>query len=153
MANRYHRPRSLSDLRAAPRFYIGECADGQILTSKALAKMHYKSWEDGFGLAFDRPPQAYQKIHVKNIELDQHFPEPHVKAKSKHKPEPPPTESDSISIESSSDQPTSGNDQYIQVIHSKEKYLKPGTKLTRKKSKTGFDLNMAGANELVCSNV
>ncbi|XP_062998621.1 transmembrane channel-like protein 3 [Elgaria multicarinata webbii] len=153
MAGRSHRPRSLSDLRAAPRFYIGECADSQILTSKALAKMHYKSWEDGFGLAFDRPPHAHRKVHVKNIELEQPYPEPHVKAKSKHKPEPSPTESDSPSVGSSSDQPTSGNDQYIQVIHSKEKYLKSGAKLTRKKSKTSVDLNMAEANELICSNV
>ncbi|XP_053128475.1 transmembrane channel-like protein 3 [Hemicordylus capensis] len=153
MANRSHRPRSLSDLRVAPRFYIGECADSQILTSKALAKMHYKSWEDGFGLGFDRPQHAHRKIHVRNIDLDQRYPEHHVKAKSKPKPEPCPAESDSISIGSSSDQPTSGNDQYIQVIPSKEKYLKSGTKVTRKKSKTGIDLNMAEANELICSNV
>uniref|UniRef100_A0A670JVL7 Transmembrane channel-like protein n=1 Tax=Podarcis muralis TaxID=64176 RepID=A0A670JVL7_PODMU len=153
LANRSHRPRSLSDLRAAPRFYIGECADSQILSSKALAKMHYKSWEDGFGLTFGRPPHAHRKIHLKNIELDPRYPEQHPKAKSKHKPEPSPTESDSISVESSSDQPTSGNDQYIQVIHSKDKYLKPGATLTRKKSKTGADLNMAEANELICSNV
>lgn len=154
MAHRSHRPRSLSDLRAAPRFYIGECADGQILTSKPLAKVHYKSWEGGFGLAFDRPPHSHRKIHVKNIELNQHYPEHHTKtSKSKHKPEPSPTESDSVSVGSSSDQPTSSNDQYIQVIHSKEKYLKSGANLTRKKSKSGIDLNAAEANELICSNV
>ncbi|KAF7241550.1 Transmembrane channel-like protein 3 [Varanus komodoensis] len=153
MAGRSHRPRSLSDLRAAPRFYIGERADSQILTSKALSKMRYKSWEDGFGLTFDKPPHVHRKIHVKNIELDQPYLEHHVKAKSKHKTEPSPTESDSISVDSSSDQPTSGNDQYIQVIHSKEKYLKPGAKQTRKKSKTAIDLNMTEANELICSNV
>ncbi|XP_033023290.1 transmembrane channel-like protein 3 [Lacerta agilis] len=153
LANRSHRPRSLSDLRAAPRFYIGECADSQILSSKALAKMHYKSWEDGFGLTFGRPPHTHRKIHLKNIELDPRYPEQHPKAKSKHKPEPSPTESDSISVESSSDQPTSGNNDYIQVTHSKDKYLKPGANLTRKKSKAGADLNMAEANELICSNV
>lgn len=153
MAHRSHRPRSLSDLRVAPHFYIGESNDNQILTSKSLAKMHYKSWEDGFGLAFDRPPHAHRKVHVKNIELDKHYQEPHVKTKSKHKPEPSPTESDSISIGSSSDQQTSGNDQYIQVIQNKEKYMKSGAKLTRRKSKTGVDLNMSEANELICSNV
>ncbi|XP_042330935.1 transmembrane channel-like protein 3 [Sceloporus undulatus] len=148
MANRSHRPRSLSDLRAAPRFYIGECADSQILNNKALAKMHHKSWEDGFGLAFDQPPHTHRKILMKNIDLDQPYPERHMKPKSKHKPEPSPTESDSIS---SSDQPNC-NDQYIQVIHSKVKYPSGG-KLIRKKSKTAVDLNVAEANELICSNV
>ncbi|KAJ7311061.1 hypothetical protein JRQ81_006659 [Phrynocephalus forsythii] len=151
VTSRSHRPRSLSDLRASPRFYIGDCGDGQILTSKSLAKMHYQSWEDGFGLSFDQPPHAHRRIHVKNIELDKPYPEQRTKAKAKPKPQPPPMESDSVG--SSSDQPTSGNDQYIQVIHNKEKYLKSGGKLIRKKSKTGVDLNLAKANELICSNV
>ncbi|NXG79404.1 TMC3 protein, partial [Baryphthengus martii] len=144
--NRSHRPRSLSDLRPAPRFYIGECADGHILMSKDLARVHYKSWNDGFELDLDRPPYAYKKVHL-------NYPEPRVKPKSKQKVEQPLTESDSISIESSSDPQNSGNDQYIQVIHSKEKYPKPGTKLTKKKSKTSVDLNISEPNELVCSNV
>ncbi|KFQ48246.1 Transmembrane channel-like 3, partial [Pelecanus crispus] len=144
--NRSHRPRSLSDLRPAPRFYIGECADGHILTSKDLARVHYKSWDDGFELDLDRPPYAYKKVHL-------NYPEPRVKPKSKQKLEQSLTESDSISIESSSDPQNSSNDQYIQVIHSKEKYPKPGTKLTKKKSKNSVDLNMSETNELVCSNV
>ncbi|XP_075287866.1 transmembrane channel-like protein 3 [Opisthocomus hoazin] len=144
--NRSHRPRSLSDLRPAPRFYIGERADGHILMSKDLARVHYKSWDDGFELDADRPPYAYKKVHL-------NYPEPRVKPKQKQKLEQSPTESDSISIESSSDPQNSGNDQYIQVIHSKEKYPKPGTKLTKKKSKNGVDLNMSEPNELVCSNV
>ncbi|NWH61421.1 TMC3 protein, partial [Geococcyx californianus] len=144
--NRSNRPRSLSDLRPAPRFYIGERADGHILMSKDLARVHYKSWDDGFELDLDRPPYAYKKVHL-------NYPEPRVKSKSKQKLEQSPTESDSISIESSSDPQNSGNDQYIQVIHSKEKYPKSGTKLTKKKSKTSVDLNMSEPNELVCSNV
>uniref|UniRef100_A0A803TC61 Transmembrane channel-like protein n=1 Tax=Anolis carolinensis TaxID=28377 RepID=A0A803TC61_ANOCA len=148
MAKKSHRPRSLSDLRRAPHFCIGECADNPILSNKALAKMHYRSWEDDFGLMFDRPPHAQRKIHMKNIDLGQSYPEHYMKPKSKHKPEPSPTESDSVS---SSDQP-SCNDQYIQVIHSKEKGPS-GEKLIRKKSKTAIDLNMAEANELICSNV
>ncbi|KFQ67793.1 Transmembrane channel-like 3, partial [Phaethon lepturus] len=144
--NRSHRPRSLSDLRPAPRFYIGERADGHILMSKDLARVHYKSWDDGFELDLDRPPYAYKKVHL-------NYPEPRVKPKSKQKLEQSLTESDSISIESSSDPQNSSNDQYIQVIHSKEKYPKPGTKLTKKKSKNSVDLNMSEPNELVCSNV
>uniref|UniRef100_A0A669PCW6 Transmembrane channel-like protein n=1 Tax=Phasianus colchicus TaxID=9054 RepID=A0A669PCW6_PHACC len=150
---RSHRPRSLSDLRPAPRFYIGERADGHVLTSKDLAKVHYKSWDDGFELDLDRPPYAYKKVHLKNVEVDQHYLEPHVKPKMKHMLEQSLTESDSVSIESSSDPQNSSNDQYIQVIHSKEKYLKPGTKLTKKKSKNNIELNMSEPNELVCSNV
>ncbi|NXX61266.1 TMC3 protein, partial [Scopus umbretta] len=144
--NRTHRPRSLSDLRPAPRFYIGERADGHIFTSKDLSRVHYKSWDDGFELDLDRPPYAYKKVHL-------NYPEPRVKPKSKQKLEQSLTESDSISIESSSDPQNSSNDQYIQVIHSKEKYPKPGTKLTKKKSRNSVDLNMPETNELVCSNV
>ncbi|KAF1502881.1 Transmembrane channel-like protein 3, partial [Eudyptula minor] len=144
--NRSHRPRSLSDLRPAPRFYIGERADGHILMSKDLARVHYKSWDDGFELDPDRPPYAYKKVHL-------NYPEPRVKPKPKQKLEQSLTESDSISIESSSDPQNSSNDQYIQVIHSKEKYPKPGTKLTKMKSKNSVDLNMSEPNELVCSNV
>ncbi|NXT19316.1 TMC3 protein, partial [Syrrhaptes paradoxus] len=143
---RSYRPRSLSDLRPAPRFYIGEHADGHILMSKDLARVHYKSWDDGFEPDLDRPPYAYKKVHLNYLE-------PRVKPKSKQKVEQSLTESDSISIESSSDPQNSSNDQYIQVIHSKEKYPKPGTKLTKKKSKNNVGLNMSEPNELVCSNV
>ncbi|NXY87373.1 TMC3 protein, partial [Alcedo cyanopectus] len=146
LTNRSHRPRSLSDLRPAPRFYIGDRADGHVLMSKDLARVHYKSWNDGFELGLDRPPYAYKKVHL-------NYPEPRVKPKSKQKLEQSLTESDSISIESSSDPQNSSNDQYIQVIHSKEKYPKPGTKLAKKKSKNSIDLDMSEPNELVCSNV
>ncbi|CAM4529313.1 unnamed protein product [Lepidochelys kempii] len=153
LISRSYRPRSLSDLRPAPRFYIGERVDSQILTGKNLAKLHYKSWDDGFELERERHPHSHKKSHMKHVDVDQHYPEHQVKPKSKHKLEQSLTESDSISIGSSSDQQTSSNDQYIQVIHNKEKYLKSGAKLTRKKSKTSIDLNMSESNELICSNV
>ncbi|XP_070618878.1 transmembrane channel-like protein 3 [Erythrolamprus reginae] len=151
VAKQTHRPRSLSDLRAPPRFYIGEWTDNQVPPSRSLAKMHYKSWEDGFGLTYGRGPHPHRKIHLKNIEFDQHYPEHPGKAKPM--PVPSPTESDSISPESSSDQATSGNDQYIQVIPSKEKYLKSGVKGTPQKTKSGVELNLAEMNDLICSNV
>ncbi|OWK62133.1 Transmembrane channel-like protein 3 [Lonchura striata] len=144
--NRSHRPRSLSDLRPASRFYIGDRADGHILMSKDLGRVHYKSWDDGFELDLDRPPYAYKKVHL-------NYPEPRVKPKSKQKLEQSLTESDSISIESSSDPQNSSNDQYIQVIHTKDKYPKTGAKVTKKKSKNSVDLNMSEPSELVCSNV
>ncbi|KAL1007497.1 hypothetical protein UPYG_G00087590 [Umbra pygmaea] len=83
--------------------------------------------------------------------------EPQVKPKmSRSKLEPSLTESDSASLASSSDQQNSSTDQYIQVIHNKEKYLKPEArqgKLAKKKSKASIDLNISESKELVCSNV
>nr|XP_033776668.1 transmembrane channel-like protein 3 [Geotrypetes seraphini] len=151
LINRSHRPRSLSDLRP-PRFYIGDRVDSHILTSRDLAKMQYKSWDDGFELELDRP-QAHKRSNMKKVELDDYYAEKHIKPKSKHKQEPSLTESDSVSVGSSSDQQNSSTDQYIQVIHSKDKYVKSNAKLTRKKSKTSVDLNVSNSNELICSNV
>uniref|UniRef100_A0A8C7JA78 Transmembrane channel-like protein n=1 Tax=Oncorhynchus kisutch TaxID=8019 RepID=A0A8C7JA78_ONCKI len=83
--------------------------------------------------------------------------EPQVKPKtSRSKLEPSLTESDSASLASSSDQQNSSTDQYIQVIHNKEKYLKSEArqgKLAKKKSKASIDLNVSGSKDLVCSNV
>ena len=76
-----------------------------------------------------------------------------MKPKSKRKGEPSLTESDSASLASSSDQQNSSTDQYIQVIHNKEKYLKHSAKLTKKKSKTSGEMNASGSNDLVFSNV
>uniref|UniRef100_A0A6Q2XH77 Transmembrane channel-like protein n=1 Tax=Esox lucius TaxID=8010 RepID=A0A6Q2XH77_ESOLU len=70
--------------------------------------------------------------------------------------EPSLTESDSASLASSSDQQNSSTDQYIQVIHNKEKYLKSEArqgKLAKKKSKASIDLSVPDSKELVCSNV
>ncbi|XP_030620945.1 transmembrane channel-like protein 3 [Chanos chanos] len=152
-----HRPRSLSDLHQPARFYIGDTVDSQLSMAKDLAQGLYGSqepeeedcdmdWED---------TQSRSKSHanVKGAEPTHRHGEAHVKPKTRHKTEPPVTESDSASLASSSDQQNSSTDQYIQVIHNKEKYLKPGTKLTKKKSKAGIDLNVSGSNELVCSNV
>ncbi|KAJ7994742.1 hypothetical protein DPEC_G00252630 [Dallia pectoralis] len=83
--------------------------------------------------------------------------EPQVKPKtSRSMLEPSLTESDSASLASSSDQQNSSTDQYIQVIHNKEKYLKSEAKqgkLAKKKSKASIDLNVSDSKELVCSNV
>ncbi|XP_055756025.1 transmembrane channel-like protein 3 [Salvelinus fontinalis] len=83
--------------------------------------------------------------------------EPQVKPKTpRSKLEPSLTESDSASLASSSDQQNSSTDQYIQVIHNKEKYLKSEArqgKLAKKKSKASIDLNVSGSKDLVCSNV
>ncbi|KAM4675937.1 transmembrane channel-like protein 3 [Discoglossus pictus] len=152
LIRRSNRPRSLSDLRHPPRFYIGDRTDSQILSGRDLAKMQYKSWEGGFHLDTDKTHHR-KKANQKNIPVDERFVERHRKAKSKHKLEPCLTESDSISNASSSDPQNSSTDQYIQVIHNKDKYIKAGGKLMRKKSKHSADLNPSSLNELICSNV
>ncbi|MEE6503283.1 hypothetical protein FKM82_004789 [Ascaphus truei] len=152
LIRRSHRPRSLSDLRHPPRFYIGDRTDTQILSGRDLVKMQYKSWDGGVHLESDRPHHR-KKTNVKSVDLDEHYVERYRKAKSKHKLEPCLTESDSVSNASSSDQQNSSTDQYIQVIHNKDKYIKPSVKLTRKKSKGSVDLKVSPLNELICSNV
>ncbi|XP_053575300.1 transmembrane channel-like protein 3 [Bombina bombina] len=146
------RPRSLSDLRHPPRFYIGDCTDSQILSGRDLVKMQYKSWEGGFHLGTDKTHHR-KKEHQKNVEFSDHLMERQRKVKAKHKPEAYLTESDSVSNASSSDPQNSSTDQYIQVIHNKDKFIKASGKLAKKKSKAGVDLNVSPFNELICSNV
>ncbi|XP_077329394.1 transmembrane channel-like protein 3 [Lithobates pipiens] len=152
LIRRSNRPRSLSDLRHNPRFYIGDRNDGQMISGRDIARMQYKSWEGGFQIDSEKPHHR-KKVNLKNVDLDEQFMERHRKVKSKHKLEPCLTESDSMSNASSSDQQNSSTDQYIQVIHTKDKYIKGGGKLTKKKSKASVDLNASPLNELICSNV
>ncbi|KAM8972285.1 transmembrane channel-like protein 3 [Pelodytes ibericus] len=152
LIRRSQRPRSLSDLRHPPRFFIGDRTDSQILSGRDLVKMHYKSWEEGFQLGSDKSHHR-KKINLKNIDLGEKFVERHRKVKSKHKHEPCLTESDSVSNASSSDQQNSSTDQYIQVIHNKDKYIKATGKLTRKKSKGNTDIKVSPLSDLICSNV
>ncbi|XP_056425791.1 transmembrane channel-like protein 3 [Hyla sarda] len=147
-----NRPRSLSDLRHNPRFYIGDRTDSQILSGRDLARMQYKSWEGGFQVDSEKPPHQRKKINMRNYDVEEHFVERR-KGKSKHKLEHCLTESDSVSNASSSDQQNSSTDQYIQVIHNKDKYIKTSGKITKKKSKATADINPSAFNELICSNV
>ncbi|XP_066557589.1 transmembrane channel-like protein 3 [Amia ocellicauda] len=149
-----HRPRSLSDLHQPARFYIGDKVDSQLSIAKDMAKGRYGVYEDDCRVEWeDMTSRSRPRTHIKSIEPPERHSEPQVKPKLKHKLEPSLTESDSASIASSSDQQNSSTDQYIQVIHNKEKYLKSSGKLTKKKSKASIDLNVSGSNELVCSNV
>lgn len=147
-----NRPRSLSDLRHPPRFYLGDRNDNPTISGRDLARMQYKSWEGGFQIDSDKSHHP-KKVNLKNFDLDEQFMERHRKVKSKHKLEPCLTESDSMSNASSSDQQNSSTDQYIQVIHTKDKYIRSDGKLTKKKTKSGVDLNAPPLNELICSNV
>ncbi|XP_036391050.1 transmembrane channel-like protein 3 [Megalops cyprinoides] len=148
------RPRSLLDIcQPAPtsaHFYIGDKVDSQL----SIAQDEPYEMLGDEGRKVDWEDTASHSLSQTNIPgVPSRHCEPQVKQKTKHKVAPSLTESDSASVASSSDPQNSSTDQYIQVIHSKEKYLKPSTKLTKKKSKASIDFNMSGSNELVCSNV
>ncbi|XP_060739922.1 transmembrane channel-like protein 3 isoform X1 [Tachysurus vachellii] len=145
-----HRPKSLSDLhqRSPARFYIGETLD-----SRLARRVYGEKEEDDYLEWEEEGPRSRTRTNIKVTETPHRHGEPHVKPKNKRKGEPSLTESDSASLESSSDQQNSSTDQYIQVIHNKEKYLKHNTKVTKKKSKTSADVNMTGSKDLVFSNV
>lgn len=143
------RPRSLSDLHQTARFYIGDTVESQVSMEQGL----YGDEEDD-DQDEDWVNDSSNLCSQTNIPESTHrYVEPHVKSKSKQKVEPSLTESDSASLASSSDQQNSSTDQYIQIIHNKEKYLKPGTKPTKKKSKNSVKLNVSASNDLVYSNV
>ncbi|XP_029975151.1 transmembrane channel-like protein 3 [Salarias fasciatus] len=179
-----HRPRSLSDLHQSTQFYIGDRGEGPVATAKdgLTARGRYGAlgddeeedgegevdWGDAephcrsqaSGRAADPVVRAKRRIHSPARQSQSpgrtRHGESYVKPKARTKLETPLTESDSASLASSSDQQNSSTDQYIQVIHNKERYLKSEArqgKMGKKKSKTNFDLNTAESSELVCSNV
>ncbi|KAL1271897.1 hypothetical protein QQF64_030913 [Cirrhinus molitorella] len=140
------RPRSLSDIHQTARFYIGDTINSQLSMEQGL---YGDEEEDDQEDDWVNNPQT----NIRGPESAHRYGEPYVKPKTKHKVEPSLTESDSASLASSSDQQNSSTDQYIQVIHNKEKYLKSSAKLTKKKSKNSVKLNVSTTNDLVCSNV
>uniref|UniRef100_A0A673JIM1 Transmembrane channel-like protein n=1 Tax=Sinocyclocheilus rhinocerous TaxID=307959 RepID=A0A673JIM1_9TELE len=140
------RPRPLSDLHQTAGFYIGDTINSQLSMEQGLyGDEEEDDQEDDWG----NDPQT----NIRGPESAHRYGEPYIKHKTKHKVEPSLTESDSASLASSSDQQNSSTDQYIQVIHNKEKYLKSSAKLTKKKSKNSVKLNVSGTNDFVCSNV
>ncbi|KAL0189610.1 hypothetical protein M9458_016709, partial [Cirrhinus mrigala] len=130
-----NRPRSLSDLHQTARFYIGDAINSQLSMEQGL---YGDEEEDEQEDDWVNNPQT----NIRGQESAHRYGELYVKPKTKHKVEPSLTESDSASLASSSDQQNSSTDQYIQVIHNKEKYLKSSAKLTKKKSKNSVKLNV-----------
>ncbi|XP_056134980.1 transmembrane channel-like protein 3 [Lampris incognitus] len=171
-----HRPQSLTDLHRPARFYVGDPSESQLPMAK---DRHYRArgeedeeddegamdWED---LEAHPHPQTNMRAaesplvrtqsparQSQSLAMTRHM-EPQVKPKTRPKMEPPLTESDSASLASSSDQQNSSTDQYIQIIHNKERYLKSDVrqgKFAKRKSKASIDLNVSSTNDLVCSNV
>ncbi|KAM9837810.1 transmembrane channel-like protein 3 [Aulostomus maculatus] len=180
-----HRPHSLSDLHRPAHFYIGDRVESHMSMAKDShpARERYGTQEDdedgnGDGEMEWRDLKANSRSrasirgadpvlfrnrhHINSPGRHRQSPararqvEQYVKPKTRPKLEPPLTESDSASLASSSDQQNSSTDQYIQVIHNKERYDKSDSrqgKLGRKKSKASFDYNVSDSNDLFCSNV
>lgn len=154
-----HRPRSLSDLHhpTPARFYIGDQVGSELSMAQELGGERYGKRGPGRdevdGDWVDVASRSVSQTNVRSVLSPSVHNEPQVKPKSKHRVAPSLTESDSASVASSSDPQNSSTDQYIQVIHNKDKYLKSSAKLTKKKSKASSDFNVSGSNELVCSNV
>uniref|UniRef100_A0A4W5M975 Transmembrane channel-like protein n=2 Tax=Salmoninae TaxID=504568 RepID=A0A4W5M975_9TELE len=163
-----HWPRSLSDLHQPARFYIGESLEAKL----SMASKDSHTARGRYGGEAQKGDWEDMETHTQSPARHPHSPsrlahsspqgpgrrlEPQVKPKtSRSKLEPSLTESDSASLASSSDQQNSSTDQYIQVIHNKDKYLKSEArqgKLAKKKSKASIDLNVSGSKDLVCSNV
>ncbi|XP_061885975.1 transmembrane channel-like protein 3 isoform X1 [Entelurus aequoreus] len=172
------RPCSLSDLHQPAHFYIGDRLENHVSVSKDnhVSRGRYGDQEEDEGdmewrgsksnsrsqdsirgaeslLVRTRhhgiSPGRYGQSPARNRHM-----EPHIKPKTRPKLEHPLTESDSASLASSSDQQNSSTDQYIQVIHNKERYLKSRQgKLPKKRFKQSLDFNAPESNDLVCSNV
>nr|XP_061811229.1 transmembrane channel-like protein 3 [Nerophis lumbriciformis] len=178
-----HRPCSLSDLHRPAQFYIGDRVESHVSVTKE--RHGGRGWyrdqdedddEEGdlgwSGLnSHSRSQDSLRGAEPRLVRTRRYANSPgrqgqsptrirhteaHVKSNSGPNLEPPLTESDSTSLASSSDQQNSGTDQYIQVIHNKERYLKSDTrqvKLPKKRFKQTIDLNSLESNDLVCSNV
>ncbi|XP_028296759.1 transmembrane channel-like protein 3 [Gouania willdenowi] len=145
------RPHSLSDLQQPAHFYIGE------------HRARYGAQEEDWGGAQSQsttgppePPVVRPRCHIRQSPSRSRSSETPLRPRARAKMEAPLTESDSASLASSSDQQNSSTDQYIQVIHHKERCLRADSKqpkMMKKKTKTNFDLNTIESNDLVCSNV
>ncbi|XP_026234562.1 LOW QUALITY PROTEIN: transmembrane channel-like protein 3 [Anabas testudineus] len=180
-----HRPRSLSDLHQPAHFYIGDHRESNVLMAKnrhagrgrygAQDEVEEEDGEGEMDLG-DLEPHSRSKTNIRGTDPvfvrtrhHNHSPgrhcqspartrhmESYVKPKTRQKLEKPLTESDSASLASSSDQQNSSTDQYIQVIHNKERYFKSDArqgKVAKRKFKTNLDLNLSESNDLLCSNV
>ncbi|KAM8889544.1 transmembrane channel-like protein 3 [Synchiropus picturatus] len=161
-----HRPHSLSDLHQPAHFYIGE-RESHLppVTDRRQARGRYgaRGQEEAEELnprlqAEPHGPRTRRLFHSsarpgQSQPVRSKHSESCVRSKSRQKMEPPLTESDSASLASSSDQQNSSTDQYIQVIHNKERHLNPESQqmMVKKKSVTTVDLKES--RDLVCSNV
>ncbi|XP_077374342.1 transmembrane channel-like protein 3 isoform X3 [Festucalex cinctus] len=174
-----HRPCSLSDLHQPPHFYIGDRVESHMSVAKESHRgrgryrfqevddeeegdirwrgiiSHSRSHDSIRGA---EPLRGQTRHHINSPGRHSQSPSRsrHIKSKARPNLDHPLTESDSASLASSNEQQNSSTDQYIQVIHNKERYLKSDArqgKLSKKRIKQTLDLNSHESNDLVCSNV
>ncbi|XP_061613977.1 transmembrane channel-like protein 3 [Phyllopteryx taeniolatus] len=164
-----HRPFSLSDLHQPARFYIGD----RVKSNRGMYRAQEEDDEEEGDIRWrslksrsqdsirgaesllvrTRHPMNSPGRHGQSPTSSRHM-EPCVKSKTRPKLEHALTESDSASLASSSDQQNSGTDQYIQVIHNKERDLKSDTRQGKlSKERLKLTLDSLESNDLVCSNV
>ncbi|XP_035274220.1 transmembrane channel-like protein 3 [Anguilla anguilla] len=145
-----HRPRSLSDLHQPARPYR---VDSGLSVNRTPVRGPRGTWDDHAGNREDVPLRYRSQTNIETVELPVRYTEPQVKPKTRPKAAPSMTESDSDSLASSSDQQNSSTDQYIQVIHYKEKCPKSRGKPAKQEPKSSPQLNVPRPGELFCSNV
>uniref|UniRef100_A0A096MGR5 Si:dkey-15b23.3 n=1 Tax=Poecilia formosa TaxID=48698 RepID=A0A096MGR5_POEFO len=155
------RPCSLPDHHQQAHFYIGERLDSFRESQRARNEMQEDDEEEAGKEGIDwgdfnlpSPSQASMRQYQSPTRT-RHMGS-QLKPKLRGQLETHLTESDSASIASSSDQQNSSTDQYIQVIHSKERHLGSDVrqeKVSKKKTKTNFDINYTESNDLICSKV
>ncbi|KAJ8398313.1 hypothetical protein AAFF_G00428830 [Aldrovandia affinis] len=121
-----------------------------------------RRWRDAFASAQSHRPRSLSDLHQPPRPLhraDSGPPNPRGPPHwsrdegPRHQAAPSLTESDSDSVASSSDQQHSSTDQYIQVIHYKDKGPRARGKPAKPEPKAGARLNVSEPNELFCSNV
>ncbi|XP_061102863.1 transmembrane channel-like protein 3 [Conger conger] len=142
------RPHSLSDLRQPGRPNRADCG---LSVNRGPARGPRGVWDDREGNRDHVPLHYCSQTNIEPVELPARYTEPQVKPKTRHKAALSMTESDTDSIASSSDQQNSSTDQYIQVIHYKEKGPKSRGKPPKQEPKP--QLNVSRPGELFCSNV
>ena len=145
-----NRPRSLSDLHQPGRPNRADCG---LPINRGPARGPRGVWDGREGNRDDVPSRYCSQANTETVELPVRYTEPQVKPKTRHKAAPSMTETDSDSMASSSDQQNSSIDQYIQVIHYKEKYPKSRSKPSKQEPKPRAQLNVSRPGELFCSNV
>ncbi|KAJ8247601.1 hypothetical protein GJAV_G00248170 [Gymnothorax javanicus] len=145
-----HRPHSLSDLRHPARPHR---ADSGPSVNRGTAQVRQEMRDDYERNREDIPLRYRSQTNVEMVERPVRYTEPQVKPKTRLKAAPSMTESDSESMASSSDQQNSSTDQYIQVIHYKEKCPKSRGKPITQEPKPSAQLDTSRPGELFCSNV
>ncbi|KAF0876244.1 TMC3 protein, partial [Crocuta crocuta] len=142
------RPHSLTGLRGAPRFYVGQRPRRQTPGPEHQERGPHGSWSDGLEAPLDRPLSVHKKPHSQSPLYPQRPPN----LRGKPESELSLTESDSVSAASSSDQQLSSREWHFPVPYGKGRSPRPARQLGGRKTTSRQEL-MVDLNDLICSNV